>query len=173
MATAISDLTMRLGVFNSVAAADEAVRRLLAAGFTQQQISVICSNETRQRHFSSFAHQQPAGKNTPLAATVGGAVGAAIAGLAAVTAAAATGGAALFVAGGAAAWTGAVLGGFLGAMMTRGIERELADYYDQAVTEGKIVVAAEAHDPGAQARLAEAAEILAQAGAEPVPLRES
>jgi len=173
MASATTDLTMRLGVFNSLAAADEAVRRLLAAGFTQQQISVICSDETRQRHFRGFEHQQPAGKNMPLAATVGGAVGAAIAGLAAVTAAAATGGGALFVAGGAAAWTGAVLGGFLGAMMTRGIEKELADFYDQAVTEGKIVVAAEAHGPQAQARLAVAAEILAQAGAEPLPLKES
>jgi hypothetical protein len=173
MATATSDLTLRLGVFNSLAAADAAVHRLLRAGFTKQQISVICSDETRERHFPGLAHQQPAGKNTPLAATAGAAVGATIAGLAAITAAAATGGAALFVAGGAAAWTGAVLGGFLGAMMTRGMERELADFYDQAVTEGKIVVAAEAHGPRAQERLAEAAQILAQAGAEPLPLKES
>jgi hypothetical protein len=162
-----------MGVFSSLPAADAAVQRLLAAGFSPREISVICSEETRQRHFRAFEHQKPAGKNTALAATVGGAVGAAIAGLAAVAAAAATGGAALFVAGGTAAWTGGVLGGFLGAMMTRGFERELADYYDQAVIEGKILVAAEAHGSSAPRRLAQAVEILAQAGAEPLPLQES
>ena len=173
MASTATDLTMRIGIFTSLAAADEAVARLLAAGFSQREVSVICSDQTRQRHFRDFQHQQPSGTSTPLAATIGGAIGAALGGLTALAAGAATGGLALVAAGGAAAWTGGVLGGFLGAMMTRGVERELADYYDQAVSEGKILVAAEAHGPEAQARLAEAAQILAGAGAEPLPLQES
>ncbi len=134
---------------------------------------MICSDETWQRHFREFEHQQPAGKNMPLAATIGGAIGATLGGLTAVAAGAATGGLALVAAGGAAAWTGGILGGFLGAMMTRGVERELADFYDQAVRKGKILVAAEAHGQDAEPRLARAAEILAQSGAEPMPLQES
>lgn len=172
MANTTTDLTMRVGVFSSITAAERAVVGLLEAGFTRGQISVICSDETRQRHFSQFQQQQPAGTNTPLATAVGGAIGAALGGLTALAAGAATGGLALVAAGGAAAWTGGVLGGFLGAMMTRGVERELADYYDQAVTEGKILVAAEAHGRQAGEKLALAANILAQAGAEPVPLQE-
>ena len=58
-------------------------------------------------------------------------------------------------------------------MMTRGVEKELADYYDQAVVRGKILVAAEDRNPAGRARLAEAARVLEEAGAEPLPLRES
>jgi hypothetical protein len=173
MSSTSTELTMRIGVFSTLPAADNAVRELLAAGFSRAEISVICSDETWQRHFREFQHQQPAGKNTPLAAAVGGAIGATLGGLTAVAAGAASGGLALVAAGGAAAWTGGILGGFLGAMMTRGVERELADYYDQAVTQGKILVAAEAHGASAGRRLAQAAEVLAQAGAEPMPLQES
>ena len=59
----------------------------------------------------------------------------------------------------------------IGAMTTRGVENELANYYDQAVTRGKILVAAEAHGDRAAERLARAEEILREAGAEPIHLR--
>jgi hypothetical protein len=57
-------------------------------------------------------------------------------------------------------------------MMTRGIEKETANYYDQAVVGGKILVAVEHHGPQAEKRLAQAEQILAAAGAESVPLAE-
>jgi hypothetical protein len=60
----------------------------------------------------------------------------------------------------------------VGAMMTRGVERELADYYQQAVLDGRILVAAEHSGPHHARRLAEAALVLAEAGAQPLPLRE-
>jgi hypothetical protein len=173
MTTRTQPTTLRAGIFNSLDEASRAVTGLLQAGFSAEQISVVCSNDAWQRHFREFNHQRPAGKNTPLAASTGAAVGATIGGLAAVAAGAATGGAALVFAGGAAAWTGGVLGGFLGAMLTRGVEKELADYYDQAVQEGKILVAAEAQGSHTGARLAAAEQALATAGAEPLPLRES
>ena len=68
--------------------------------------------------------------------------------------------------------SGAVIGSFVGAMMTQGIEKELAYYYDQAVTEGKILVAVELRGKGVEPRLAIAEEILFQAGAEPIELPE-
>ena len=85
----------------------------------------------------------------------------------------ATGGAALVFTGPAAAWAGGVVGGLVGAMMTRGVEHELADYYDQAVSEGKILVAVDEHGSAADAHLSQAEHILAESGALPLALRES
>ena len=58
-------------------------------------------------------------------------------------------------------------------MMTRGVEHELADYYDQAVAEGKILVAVDEHGPKAEGHLSQAEQILAESGALPLALRES
>lgn len=163
-------------VFADFDSADQAVADLLKAGFSKEQITVICSNEAVMRHFSEFEHQQAAGSNAPAAIAVGGTIGAVLGGLTTVIGAAATGGLALVATAGAAAWAGGVVGGLVGAMMTRGVEKELADYYDQAVARGRILVACEAeHDaPPASQReqLALAARLLEAAGAEPVPLRE-
>lgn len=168
----LHDRPLRAGVFSTVASADEAVRRLLGAGFTEDQITVVCSNEAIEAKFGPFEHQDPAGSHTPTAAIAGGTIGAVIGGLTAAVATAATGGAGLLVFGSLAAWAGGVVGGLAGAMMTRGVEKELANYYDQAVQAGKILVAAEVKDQDDVATLAKASQILADAGAEPVPLRE-
>lgn len=168
----LHDRPIRAGVFSTVASADAAVRRLLAAGFTEDQITVVCSNDAIEAKFRPFEHQDPAGAHTPAAAVAGGTIGAVIGGLTAAVATVATGGAGLLVFGSLAAWAGGVVGGLAGAMMTRGMEKELANYYDQAVQAGKILVAAEAQGHDDVAALARASEILADAGAEPVPLRE-
>jgi hypothetical protein len=164
------DRPVRAGVFSSVATAGEAVRRLLAAGFSQEQITVVCSDENKEQFFREFEHQQPAGANTPAAAAVGGTIGASLGGVAAGAVGLATGGLPLIGAAGIGIWAGGVLGGFLGAMATRGIEKEAADFYDQAVSEGKLLVAVEEHD--ARPALAAAEQVLAEAGAEPLPLPE-
>jgi hypothetical protein len=62
-------------------------------------------------------------------------------------------------------------------MMTRGVEKELANYYQQAVVQGEILVAAEAPqagggDLGPQPSLEAAARILSNAGAKPLELPE-
>ena len=163
---------VRAAVFATSAAAQSAVSGLLAAGFSQKEITVVCSDETKERHFRAFEHQQQAGANTPAAAAVGGAIGATLFGLSAVAAGAATGGVPLAIAGGWALMTGGVAGGFLGAMLTRGFEKEAANFYDQAVARGKILVAVEAHGGDALRRLAIAWQILEQAGAEPLELPE-
>ncbi|MBI3840207.1 MAG: hypothetical protein HY288_19980 [Planctomycetia bacterium] len=165
---------IRVGIFEAVQQADDAVDELRAAGFTKDQVTVICSEATVQRHFEQFEHQDPAGTNTPAAALTGGACGAALGGLAAVALAGTTslGGIALLAAGGIALWGGGVAGGLIGAMMTRGVEKELANYYDQAVTRGKILVAVEQEDHERQAMLDRAAEIFAKHGVHPLPLPE-
>ena len=56
--------------------------------------------------------------------------------------------------------------------MTRGVEKELANFYQQSVVAGQILVAAEEHGRQGTAKLAKAAEILAESGAKPLPLPE-
>jgi predicted ABC-type sugar transport system permease subunit len=78
----------------------------------------------------------------------------------------------LAVAGGTAAVTGGLLGSLVGAMVSRGQEQELANYVDQSTMMGDIIVAVELHGDDAEARLEQAAQVLQQAGARPVPLVE-
>jgi hypothetical protein len=163
---------VQAAVYVSPDAAHAAIRQLRAAGFSQKEITVVCNDETKERYFRAFEHQKQAGANTPAAAAAGGAIGATLFGLTAVAAGAATGGVPLAIAGGWAALTGGLAGSFLGAMLTRGFEKEAANYYDQAVAGGKILVAVEVHGDDAQRRLAKAQHILEQSGAEPVPLPE-
>jgi hypothetical protein len=163
----------RAGVFPTLQGADEAVRRLLAAGFSKDEITVVCSDETKERYFREFEHQDPAGAHTPKAAAIGGSIGATAGGLAAGAVGLALGGLPLIVTAGIGVMAGGVWGGFLGAMATRGGEKEAANYYDQAVVAGKLLVAVECHGPDQEERLALADRILVDAGAETeVPLPE-
>jgi hypothetical protein len=163
---------IRAGVFSTVEDTKEAISRLLAAGFTPQHITVVCSDDTKERFFREFEHQEKAGSNTPAAAATGGAIGATLGSVAAGAMGLAIGGVPLIVAGGIGLMAGAIWGGFIGAMMTRGIEKEAANYYDQAVQDGKLLVTVEELHGGASPSLAKAEAILSDAGAEPIPLPE-
>src|SRR3954453_2428052 len=168
----VQNRPLEVGVFDSVDEARQAGPGLLAAGFTPKQITVVCADETKERYFREFEHQEPAGTFTPGATIAGATIGALLGGLTVVASAIATGGLALWAAGPITAWAGGVAGGLVGAMMTRGVEKELANFYQQAVLEGQILVAAEAHGAERQTSLATAAKILAEAGAKPLPMRE-
>jgi uncharacterized protein YcfJ len=172
MSTKLLEKPIRVGIFDSMAAADQAVRQLLRANFTKDQITVICSDKHREKQFAEFGHQTPGGAKTPVASATGSAIGAVLGGLASVAGVVTTGGIGLLAAGAIVTSAGAVVGGFIGAMMTRGIDKELANFYDQAVERGDILVAAEDHSERAGERLAVAQRILAEAGAKPLPLRE-
>jgi hypothetical protein len=166
------DRPFRAGVFDTVPEAEDAVRALMAEGFSVDQITVVCSDEVKERHFRQFEHTEPAGTNTPAAAAVGSAVGAAVMGATTATLGSLISLDAAAAMGGAGLWTGTIFGGFVGAMLSRGTENELANFYNQALEKGKILVAAESHGPNAETELARAAAILAEKGAEPLPLTE-
>jgi|GEM_PF-3417432 len=105
---------VRSGVFPTLRETDSAVAALLAAGFSVQEISVLCSDHALQQYFHEFQHQQPAGENTPAAATAGGTLGATLAGIGAVVAGISLGGLPLLVLGGAGMLTGGIVGDWLG-----------------------------------------------------------
>jgi hypothetical protein len=166
------DQTYEVGVFATVDEAEQTVRRLLEAKFTKEQISVICSDESKERYFREFEHQEPAGTFTSQAVLTGAAIGALLGGLPVIGAAIATGSVVLWVAGPAAATALGVAGGLVGAMSTRGVEKEIANFYQQAVVEGRILVAIEAQGDDREQRLSHAADIFAAAGAKPFQLSE-
>ena len=89
------------------------MRGLLNAGFSEAQITVICSDKYREHFFKEFEHQDPAGTTTPEKAAAGGAIGAMLGGLAAVIAGIATGGLAFLIAGGVVVAAGVVVGGLI------------------------------------------------------------
>lgn len=163
---------IRVGVYSTIRAADCAVQNLLKAGFSAEHISVLCSDQSIEAHFRGFEHEEPSGSYTPAAVAVGGAIGAALGGLTILAGAITTAGLGLLAAGGIAAWAGGVVGGLVGAMTTRGVEPEVADFYDQAVTAGKILVAVEDHSEAQRQNLDRAEHIFAECGAEPMALPE-
>jgi hypothetical protein len=166
---------LRAGVFATVQEADRAVHRLLDAGFTVEQITVLCSDVVKEKLFQDFEHQDVAGANVPAATVAGGTIGAILGGVTIILATAATGGAALLASGGLAAWTGGVVGALMGAMSTRGGEKELANFYNQAVLEGKLLVAVQDDDQDPlrhRQRLTLAEQIITAAGAQPIALCE-
>jgi len=165
-------LPIRAGVFESEPAADRAVASLLEAGFSKDQISVVSSRPVPHHvEHEDVATIAPSGAHTGEAVVVGGTIGSVLGGLAAVVGVAATGGMGLMVVGPllAAATAGGVAGGFVGAMMTRGFEPEIADFYDQAMSRGQYLVAVE--DGSAGPRLDSADAVFDRAGALSMPMR--
>lgn len=167
---------VHVGVFDRIADADRAVHELGAAGIPKERITVICPTCTTEK-YEEYKKREPSGSHAVAGAATGGAIGAVLGGLAAVAAgtaaAAATGGAALLVAGTLLAGSGggAVFGGFVGAMLTRGMEREVADFYDQALEKGQILVAVERGEDVTPEQVAAADRIFAAIGSENVTLR--
>jgi hypothetical protein len=133
---------VRVGVFAAVPDADLAVRLLLAAGFTKERISVVCSDEATERHFAPYRHDEPAGTKTPKTATAGGIVGGLAGGLVGIVGVT-TGVPETILLESLFIGAGATFGTFVGAMMSRGMDREVANFYDQHLRRGQILVAAE------------------------------
>jgi len=135
-------LPIQLGVFDNVDAAKQAVEALRQSGFSPDSITVITANEAYASEFDEQLKDQYApGSQTNKALQNAGltslAVGAAAVGAGLVTSA----GTAVMLVGAASGF--ALAGTFAAVMMTRGAEGELADYYDQAVVQGRILVGTE------------------------------
>lgn len=168
-------VSIRAGAFSDLAAADRAADRLLAAGFSKEQITVVCSNAVKERHFSQFEHQFPQFEDRPQAASEtasgagpGASIGAAMGGLAAIAVGIAGGGVPLLIAGLAGVSGGSVIGGFLGPILTQEGNNAFGKFYDQALENGKILVAAEDHGPQAETRLAQAGNIFSEVGVDSI-----
>lgn len=171
MATVTTNKPFRVAEFISIERTDEVLRRLRQAGFAEEQISVICSDKEKERHFRRYEHQEPAGYHVPQATVGGGIIGATIGALCG-TVISVMSDVPWMIAIAAGAFGVGVLGGFAGTMSTRGEELEPSDFYDQAIIHGHLLVAVEDHSDQADERLAIASNIFEEAGSRSIELSE-
>lgn len=160
---------VRVGVFQSIGAADTAFESLRASGFTTHELTVLCSNDWQRRHFPDSVSEVEDPQSAK-SASIGGAVGALLGGVGAAVGLATVAGIPVIVAGTlGGALGGGVVGSLTGVMAERGFDPEEVDYFDQAVTDGKILISVQPveHDP---VRLNAAEKLLRNAGAEPISL---
>ena len=138
------------GLFETEAAAEEAVAHLKQIGYTQNEISVIMKDRNAAQDFAVET-----GANTMegvgTGAAIGGAIGAVLAGLLAVGTIAIPG-VGLLAAGPLAAMlagagAGGIAGSLLGWLIGAGIPEDMAPYYERGLSSGGVVVAVATH-PG-------------------------
>lgn len=158
------------GLYKSPAAAAQGVRALERRSISHSDINLVASDDFDKDGFKDEPHSK-APEGLLIGAAGGGAMGALIAGLTAVTSIA-TGGASLgllvagpftaaILGGSAGAFAGSIIGGMVGAAIP---EKELK-FYENAIREGSVLI-------GVKSRDAKAAETirfaLEQSGAERV-----
>lgn len=152
-------------VFNDIASAERAVSKLLAAGFTRDEVSVLCSEKTAGDHFGDVKESSATDDESPDAVGAGASIGAILGG--AIFAGVATTAGLPIVLVGAGLAIGGAVGTFAGLMSERGFEHELADFYDQALTAGQVLVAVREQNEQARKK---AEGIFEECGAEPIAL---
>lgn len=139
---------MVTGMFRDRDSAERAYQTSTARGYSDSDINLAMSDETRKRYFSGGTETELGNKATE-GAGVGGAVGATVGAIAAAVAAVGTSlvipGLGLVIAGPAAAalagaGAGGVTGGLIGALIGWGIPEERVKHYESGIKEGGIVM---------------------------------
>lgn len=140
--------TLVTALFNNKTQAEAAIDALIKRGYTRDDISVIMSDATKNKHFAIETGNKAA-DGTGIGGAVGGVVGATLAAIAAVGTSLALPGLGIIVAGPivaalAGAGAGGATGGVIGALIGAGIPEHRANVYDAGVREGGILVGVEA-----------------------------
>jgi len=145
------------GVFSKRQDAEKAFNSLLEKGYKADEITVLMSDETRDKHFKE---EHKHGKDTKLGnksmegagtgSAIGGTAGAIVGALAAAGISVALPGLGLVLAGplaGALAGAGAggLTGGLIGALIGAGIPKERAERYEHHIKKGDIVIGVTPH----------------------------
>jgi hypothetical protein len=133
--------------FKTRVAAEEALEALEQAGFTEEQISLLVSDDTRGKNFR-IKEGSKADEGAAAGATFGGVVGAILAGVAAAGTLVIPG-LNLVVSGAlvgalAGLGAGAATGGLVGALVGAGIPEHEARLYENELATGSILIAVEA-----------------------------
>lgn len=139
------------GSFRDRDSAERAYNRLRERGYTDEEINIIMSDETRNKYFNKetpesetdFGNKALEGVGTGSA--IGGAIGAAAGIIAALGTSLVIPGLGLVVAGPiaaglAGAGAGGITGGIVGALVGAGIPKERAEHYEKGIKEGDIVM---------------------------------
>lgn len=138
---------MVTGLFRDRDRAELAYRSATERGYSRDDVNLVMSNETRQRHFGDDESElgTRAAEGAGIGGAVGGTIGAIAGAIAAVGTSIAIPGLGLVVAGPVAAalagaGAGAATGGLVGALIGWGIPEERVKRYEQGVKEGGILM---------------------------------
>ena len=161
--------TAAFAIFSTRAAAESAVDRLVAAGFSNQDVSVLMSDKDNSREFATEKNTK-APEGTTTGVGVGGVVGGTLGLLAGIGALAIPGVGPLIAAGpimGALAGlgVGGAVGGVVGALVGLGIPEYEAKRYEGRVKDGGILVSVHCDT---SEEISRAKDVLKQAGGEDI-----
>jgi hypothetical protein len=161
--------TAAFGIYKTRAQAEQAVDRLLAAGFTNNDISVLLADTSSSRE---FAHEKntKAPEGTATGVATGGVVGGTLGLLAGIGALAIPGVGPLIAAGpimGALAGlgVGGAVGGLIGALVGMGIPEYEAKRYEGRIAKGGILLSVHCDTPD---EIKRAKDIMKAAGGEDI-----
>lgn len=141
---------LAIALFKNPSNAQDVFKDLLSRGYKKDDIIVMMSEETEKKHFlpkdvSTTELGNKSLEGTGIGATVGGAVGAIAAGVAAMGTTLFIPGLGIVVAGSlasalAGAGAGAAVGGLVGALIGLGMSDDLAKEFETGIKEGGIVI---------------------------------
>ncbi|MGB4399901.1 MAG: hypothetical protein WBJ10_11060 [Daejeonella sp.] len=141
---------MMTGMFRDRQSAESAYNALHERGYSQDDINLMMSDDTRKKHFENSDHDDTELGNKALegagtGSAIGGTAGAIIGAIAAIGTAVALPGLGLVIAGPiaaglAGAGAGGLTGGIVGALVGSGIPEDRAKEYESGVKDGGIVM---------------------------------
>lgn len=147
-ATSRQESRLLTGMFRDKDSTEGAYRSLRDRGYSDDEINVLMSDETRDKYFSdgdTALEGNKALEGTGAGAAIGGTLGAIIGGIAAIGTNVLIPGLGLVVwgpiaAGLAGAGAGGITGGLVGALIGWGIPEERARHYETGIREGGTVL---------------------------------
>ena len=140
---------MLTGMFADRNSTEKAYRELQERGYSNDEINVVMSDETRKKHYSDHNDHSDLGNKAAEGAGKGSAIGGTIGAIAGVIAAIGTSvvipGLGLIIAGPlaaglAGAGAGGIAGGIIGALVGWGIPKERAEKYHSGIENGHVVL---------------------------------
>jgi hypothetical protein len=140
---------MVTGLFRDRESAEQAYGSLTSRGYSQDDVNLVMSDETRNKHFAVDDRETELGnkalEGAGTGAAVGGAVGATLAAIAAIGTTLALPGLGLLVAGPiaaglAGAGAGGATGGLIGGLIGAGIPEERVKDYEEGIKNGGIMM---------------------------------
>lgn len=145
-ATPKEDKKLLTALFNNREGAEQAYHSLKQRGYTDREINVLMSDETRDKFYKDHSELgTKAMEGAGAGSMIGGAIGAIVAGIAAIGTNVLLPGLGIVIAGPlaaalAGAGAGGAAGGILGAFIGWGIPEHRAKYYEQGLRDGGTVI---------------------------------
>ena len=144
---------MVTGLFKDRESAEGAYGSLTSRGYSKDDVNLVMSDETRNKHFAADGRETEIGskalEGAGTGAAIGGTVGATLAAIAAIGTTLALPGLGLLVAGPiaaalAGAGAGGATGGLIGALIGSGIPEERVKNYEEGIRKGGILMGVKA-----------------------------